>query len=221
MEGTRLRILQLLQKHSNENVEGLAREIALAPATIRRHLDILQRDRLVAFVEVRKKTGRPEYSYYLTEDGHESLPKDYDVLLNQVVQELAGLTAEDTVRRDGRQILELLFERLAGKLGNEYEQRLQGRDLKSRLGTLMRLLTERDFSPEAQVTDGTLELTLLNCPFRLVALRNDAVCALDAHLISSILHRDMARDVWIHNGDAACVYSAPVDDRDAEALARL
>ena len=69
MEGARLRILQLLQKHSNDTVEGLANAIGLAPATIRRHLDILQRDRLVTFEEVRKRTGRPEYSFYLTEGG--------------------------------------------------------------------------------------------------------------------------------------------------------
>ena len=221
MEGTRLRILQLLQKHSNESVDGLSREIALAPATIRRHLDILQRDRLVAFVEVRKKTGRPEYSYYLTEDGQEALPKDYDVLLNQVIQELAGLTTDDTLQRDGRQILELVFLRLADKLGSRYEQRVEGRDLEHRLGILMGLLTEQDFSPEASVTDGTLTLTLLNCPFRSLALSNNAVCTLDAHLISSILQRDVERDMCIHDGDSACAYSTPIGGRDAEALAQL
>ena len=221
MEGTRLRILQLLQKHSNENVDGLAREIALAPATIRRHLDILQRDRLVAFVEVRKKTGRPEYSYYLTEEGHEALPKDYDVLLTQVVQELTRMTTDDTVQRDGRQILELVFQRLAEKVESRYQQQVEGKDLEHRLGILMGLLTEQDFSPEASVTDGTLTLTLLNCPFRSLALSNNAVCTLDAHLISSILQRDVERDMCIHDGDSGCTYSTPIGSQDAEALAHL
>jgi len=49
MEGTRHRILQQLQKKTNDSVGGLAGSMGLAPATIRRHLDILQRDRLVAF----------------------------------------------------------------------------------------------------------------------------------------------------------------------------
>ena len=74
MEGTRLLILQLLQKNNSDTVEGLAKAIGLAPATIRRHLDILQRDRFVAFEEIRKKTGRPEYSFFLTHDGPETLP---------------------------------------------------------------------------------------------------------------------------------------------------
>ena len=72
MEGPRLRILQLLQKNTNDTVGGLAQAIGLAVATIRRHLDILRRDPLVAFEEVRKKTGRPEYSFFLTEDGQEA-----------------------------------------------------------------------------------------------------------------------------------------------------
>ena len=54
MEGTRLRILQLLQRNSCDTVDGLAKSIGLAPATIRRHLDILQCDRFVSFEEVRK-----------------------------------------------------------------------------------------------------------------------------------------------------------------------
>ena len=88
MEGSRFRILQQLQKKTNDSVGGLAESMGLAPATIRRHLDILQRDRLVAFEEVRKKTGRPDYSFYLTEDGHQALPKSYDVLLRLLVDEL-------------------------------------------------------------------------------------------------------------------------------------
>ena len=221
MEGTRLRILQLLQKYGNENVEGLARATSLAPATIRRHLDILQRDRLVAFEEVHKKTGRPEYSYYLTEKGHEALPKDYDVLLNMVVQELTELTADDTGQRSGGQILGSIFGRLADKTWRRYEHRVVGQDLEARLSTLIGSLREEHFFPEAQVTDGSLKLTLLNCPFRSVALRSSAVCSLDAHLISSMLDMNVERDVCIQDGDPACVYSVAIGEREAQQLARL
>ena len=46
MEGTRLRILEHLQQE-NQTVGGLATIMGLAPATVRRHLDILQRDHLI------------------------------------------------------------------------------------------------------------------------------------------------------------------------------
>ena len=117
MEGSRFRILQQLQKKTNDTVGGLAGAMELAPATIRRHLDILQRDRLVAFKGVRKKTGRPEYSFYLTEDGHQALPKSYDVLLRLLVDELGQMTATDLAGMDGRSVLETLFTRLSAQVG--------------------------------------------------------------------------------------------------------
>ena len=154
MEGTRLRILQLLQKSHSETVDGLVRTIGLAPATIRRHLDILQRDRLVAFLEVRKKTGRPEHSFYLTEDGHEALPKDYDRLLGMVLQEMSSLTVEDTRAKNGPQILETIFVRLADDVAQSHKEELVGGSLSKRLATLTRHLAKDDFFPETEVVEG-------------------------------------------------------------------
>ena len=218
MEGTRLRILQLLQRNGNDTVEGLARPIGLAPATIRRHLDILQRDRLVSFEEVRKRTGRPEYSFFLTEAGQEALPKDYDMLLGLVIQELASLTTEDTNGRDGEEVLGLLFERLSEKAWREHERDLQGKNLEDRLSALVGVLAEGDFFPEAEVVDGTLRIRLLNCPFRSVALKNAAVCSFDSNLISAMLDIDVARDACIHDGDTGCTYTARISPDDAERL---
>ena len=70
MEGTRLGILTLLQ-HQTATVDQLSTKLGLASPTVRRHLDILQRDRFVTFQAVRRKQGRPEHAYSLTEEGHE------------------------------------------------------------------------------------------------------------------------------------------------------
>ena len=212
MEGTRLRILQLLQRNNHDTVDGLAKTIGLAPATIRRHLDILQRDRLVAFEEVRKKTGRPEYSFYLTDGGQEALPKDYDQLLGMMVHELSGMTAGDISAKNGQQILELVFRRLSTNVTRTYDSELAGKDLAHRLDTLMRHLGEADFSPEADVDEGTLRIRLLNCPFRCVALENDSVCNFDLHLISSMLDLDIQRAECICDGDSGCTYTAALGD---------
>ncbi len=216
MEGTRLRILHLLQRNTNDTVDSLARSIGLAPATIRRHLDILQRDGLVAFEEVRKKTGRPEYSFYLTEGGQESLPKDYALLLGSMITEIAGLRVGDIQGKDGEQVLELVFERLSADVWDQYRDQVKDKDLPARLAVLTTLLDERDFYPETQIVDGTLRIKLMNCPFRSVALKNDSVCTFDSHLMSAMLDIDVERQSCIHDGDAGCVYSGEVVDRDAE-----
>ena len=218
MEGPRLRILQLLQKSGADTVDGLARAIGLAPATIRRHLDILQRDRLVAFEQVRKKTGRPEYSFYLTEQGQEALPKDYDKLLSMFVQELSSFDTEDIVGKDGHQVLELVWRRLSSEVFQAYSDELDGKDLGHRLGVLIRHLEIEDFSPEAEVVEGNLRIKLHNCPFRSVALQNKSVCTFDLGLVSSFLDLDVEREQCIHDGDTGCVYQASVGELEEERL---
>ena len=221
MEGTRLRILQILQKNSQDSVHGLAKAIGLAPATVRRHLDILQRDRLVDFTEVRQRTGRPAYAFYLTDAGQEALPKGYDVLLGLVIQELDILTAEDTNGRDGSQILQLMFQRLSDKAWERRKDELDGKDLQGRFVTLMKLLEEEDFSPEAEVVNGALQIRLLNCPFRSVALENKAVCSYDANLISNVLNVGLEQQACIHDRDPVCTYVAHLDPSEAQALSPL
>ena len=205
MEGTRLRILQLLQKNGHVTVEGLATGIGLAPATIRRHLDILQRDRLVGFDEVRKKTGRPEYSFYLTEDGQEALPKDYDELLNMVVDEVGKLTPEDVQGNDGSQILHNVFIKLSQKTVSENGS-IDGQGFAQRVKTLVSMLESKDFSPSVKKNGDTVELSLMNCPFRSVAMENPSICSYDFHLIASILDVDISRIESIRDGAGGCMY---------------
>ena len=55
MEGTRFRILQLLQSNGNQTVEALATNIGLAPATIRRQ----RLDRLIAIALQELQNPKP------------------------------------------------------------------------------------------------------------------------------------------------------------------
>jgi predicted ArsR family transcriptional regulator len=219
MEGTRLRILQILQKNTNDTVEGLAKGVGLASATIRRHLDILQRDHLVAFSEVKKKTGRPEYSFYLTEEGQEALPKDYSRLLGKVVQQLSELSESDTLGKDGPGVLDLVFSRLADEVVKPIKADLAGKGLVERIASLEHHLGEQTFLPELEVVDGTLNIRLTNCPFRSVALESKAVCAFDFNVIRSVLDMDVERHDCIHDGDSGCMYTADLSPEDQRQLA--
>ena len=58
VDGTRQAIVALLQQSPVSTIEELAQELGMAAASVRRHLDILQRDRLVAYQVVRNKPGR-------------------------------------------------------------------------------------------------------------------------------------------------------------------
>ena len=128
-----------------------------------------------------------------------------------MTQELSLLTTEDTKTRNGEQILKLIFKRLSEKASREYTVEtvdVEGEYLEHRLGTLLRLLQQEDFSPEAEIVDGTLRIRLLNCPYRFAALRNRAICSFDSNLISAVLNVDPTRDKCIQDGHSCCVYTA-------------
>jgi predicted ArsR family transcriptional regulator len=207
MEGTRQRILQHLQR-DHQTVGGLAKIMDLAPATIRRHLDILQRDRLVGFQEVRKKTGRPEYSFRLTENGQEALPKSYDVMLKMMVDEMGDLTHEDVNGLDGQKLLELVFQRLSVKVANRFAGDVAPNTLDERVFNLFGALNEEHFQPEAANIDGKFQIKLRNCPFRSVAMTNKAVCEFDANMITTAMGTSMSHVACISDGQPSCVYQS-------------
>ena len=221
MEGTRFRILQLMQSNGNQTVEALATNIGLAPATIRRHLDILQRDRFVDFREVRKKTGRPEYSFFLTEEGQESLPKNYDRLLALTLDGLSHLSAKDIEGRDGDQVLELVFASLSDEVYSQHEREVTGKSLSDRIKVLVNVLKERDFFPEIELVGNEMRLKLLNCPYRFAALRNKAVCSFDANIVSAFITEDVKQPECITVGSSHCVYSINIRNGDMEGIAAL
>ena len=207
MDGPRLRILNLLQRNNRATVDQLSREMDLASATIRRHLDILQRDHLVTFQQVKKRTGRPQYSYHLTEAGQESLPKDYDRLLGGLIQELSNLSQAEVGSGNGEGVLQLLFERMAQRTvaGTEVDSQTP---LSQRVSSVVDLLQQQKFEPEIEETNGTIRILLHNCPFRSVAMENGGVCNYDSLLISSMLGRDVVQEDCIRHNDAFCCYVA-------------
>jgi predicted ArsR family transcriptional regulator len=93
MSVSRDSILAIIRRNDGASVDVLADEVVLAPATVRRHLDILERDGLIDHIEVRRPTGRPRHVFDLTEKGHDSVPKDYSRLLNELVQDIKNIAA--------------------------------------------------------------------------------------------------------------------------------
>ena len=211
MEGTRLHILINLQRDGHGTVESLAQVLQLAPATVRRHMDILQRDRLVSFQEVKKPTGRPEYSFSLTEAGHEMLPKDYQHMLGSLFQELTSLEKEDIEGQDGKGLIEMLLYRIARSIA-ERAQVPSEANMGQRVAALASVLEEERFTPQIAQESQGISIRLFNCPFRSVALQHDSICHFDSHLISSVLGTEASLVNCVAKGDSNCFYMASYEE---------
>ena len=184
MEGTRLGILTLLQ-HQTATVDQLSAKLGLASPTVRRHLDILQRDRFVAFQAIRRKQGRPEHAYSLTEEGHELMPKRYHLLLQRVLESMDNSKDDDF--ENGTGPASILLADIARLMIDEYRSRLRERADEDPVRLLGLILEAEEFSPEIEPIEGGVRVTLGNCPYRGVAVKTNSVCSLDYHLISEVM----------------------------------
>jgi predicted ArsR family transcriptional regulator len=210
LTSTRLKIARLLQREGEATVESLATWIGLASATVRRHLDILQRDGLVAFEEVRRGTGRPEHSFRLSELGHEALPKAYDRLLSLLLREISLLERGALDQKGGVEILRSLFKGMARTLAASYPVP-HGGSIEDRLSALLNALEDVGYSPEMRRGEGYIVVLVHNCPFRSVAREIDGACLFDQEFMSTMLGTPVERTHSIARGETSCCYR--VEDR--------
>jgi len=208
MEGTRDRIVRILQQDGAATVDGLSKAMGLAPATVRRHLDILQRDQLVSYTQVRKSTGRPEYSFSLTDAGHESMPNEYDILLAELIEQLGTMTPDDVGGKSGQEILDSAFTRIGERIAAEYRN---GNTDVAR--ALQSALEDRRTIPVLERKDDGLHVKVTNCPFRSVARADDTVCVFHRSLVSGIAGREVRQETGIAQGGRFCSYVVP-DEAD-------
>ena len=152
IDGTREEILALLRRHDRMSVEDLARELGLAGATVRRHLDVLQRDNFVSVTQVRGGTGRPRHTFSLTEAGADVFPHHYVRMTQRLLGEIVALGEEETAGRSGTQIAGVVFDRMASRIIAEYGQRVHGATVAERARSAARLIAEEGLDFEVMDT---------------------------------------------------------------------
>ena len=200
MDGTRLSILNSLQRRP-ATVDQLSAELGLAAAAVRRHLEILQRDRLVDYEPVRKKPGRPEHLFALTEDGQELMPKRYHLLLQRILQ---GLTV--SANGSGDAAVKGLLTLVARTMVEEHRSRAMDGEETDRIALLRRILEDEQFSPVITDSPDGIQVTLHNCPYRGVANQSDVICTLDRELIAEVLGAPVSSTARINLGHPLCTY---------------
>lgn len=192
---TRERVLTAIRTaHAAPSIATLAAELGLHPNTVRFHLRSLHEEGLV--VEERQPTGgrgRPRVAYRTTARGARSGERNYRLLADILVSDLAAnsphptAAAHTTGRHWGR------------RLADGYE------DYDATLPRFAHeVLAEMGFEPEAQPADEPEQLLLHNCPFReLVDSHQQLVCALHGGMVEALLAGPA------HDGPALVPFATP------------
>lgn len=187
VDGTREEILAILRRRERVGVEDLASELGLAGATVRRHLDVLQRDNYVSVTQVRGQTGRPRHQFSLTEAGADLFPHHYVRLTQRLLGEIVGLDASETAGRSGGDIASLVFEKMADRLAVEYAPRVVGDTLEARVRSAVRLVSDEGIDFEVIARDGGVRLLGRGCPCTRLTGGSAGVCDHDRRMLERVL----------------------------------
>jgi predicted ArsR family transcriptional regulator len=200
VQSTRARIVELLRAAEGATVDEITSQLALAPATVRRHLDVLLRDGLVEMRSERAPLGRPHFVFSLTEDGLEALPRHQIHLVSAVLDTILTLTPDDTRGKNGAEVAALVFDRLADLLVFRCQPVVTSPELHRRLEQAIEVLV-----------DAGLDFELGDCDEGYVVQGGVCPCV---RLLSE------ARECW-HEADVlAGLLGISVQKVDAEASAK-
>ena len=204
MNNTKTEILALLKRNGGHSVKELAGATSLAPGTIRQHLTQLQRDGLVGAEERAEPNGRAHYLFRLSAKGHAAaFPGRSDRLVELLVREMSALDGADLEGRTAQQKIDLILQRFAYRLADEYTSLLQEWPLQERVVFVTEVMHTDGGFAEWERTEQGYRIRDFNCLFHRLFDTESRVC--EWH--RSFLSRTLGAEVRVRpcsDGTAQC-----------------
>jgi predicted ArsR family transcriptional regulator len=186
MQSTRAKIIDLLSRRGEATVEDLMGELALAPSTVRRHLDVLQRDGQVEIRAVKRTAGRPHFAFSLTTAGRDAVPQHHMRVTASVIEELMSLRPRDTRNKTGYELAWLIFDRLEHRLEQSCRPRVSAEGLAERLEQAVQALAQEGFEFQVTAQEGGFVVQGRGCPCRRLAGAPVEPCVHDQRLVARL-----------------------------------
>jgi len=168
----------LLYQPAGMSIDGLASHLAVTRTAIRQHLSALERDGLVLRGDTRPTGRRPEQLYVLADTGKELFPRQYQLLANLLIGEVAQLLGHE-------QLVELL-RGLGRKVAASMEQHAVAEEQIVKHMNAVGYVAEVFFR-----SGGEPEIVAHNCVFHHLAQAHPEICELDLALIRALGQRDV------------------------------
>ncbi|WP_258171342.1 metalloregulator ArsR/SmtB family transcription factor [Paenibacillus sp. R14(2021)] len=192
---TRQTVLTLLKTNGQMNAGELAKQLQITEMAVRRHLNTLERDGLIAPTIVRQAMGRPTHMFSLTEQAELLFPKNYHVLALDLLEELED---PGTIDR--------LFEGRKRKLIERYAHRMEGKSLQEKVSELAAIQNDGGYMVQVESSGNDLVLHEYNCPIAQVANRYQQACQCELSLFQQLLEAKVERTECLAKGGGKCSY---------------
>ncbi|MET9429228.1 MULTISPECIES: helix-turn-helix domain-containing protein [unclassified Streptomyces] len=203
---TRNRVARSILDHGPSTVAELAQRLGLTQAAVRRHLDALVADDVVAPREQRvygaRTRGRPAKVFALTDGGRDAFDQSYDTLaveaLRWIEQNAGGEAAVAAFARD----------RIEAQ-AEAYREAVEAAAPEERAEALAKALSADGYAATARNAPVGQQLCQHHCPVAHVAERYPQLCEAETEVFSRLLGTHVQRLATIAHGDGVCTTYIP------------
>lgn len=193
---TRERILTLLLHAPGPlSTPALATRLGISRNATHQHLSALERDGLVERAAQISTRGRPSQGFRLSRAGEGMFPRQYALLARKLIAELARRVGPDALPETLAAIGADLARDLAARFGGEAVPVASIADLMRELGY------------EAHLGATADEIEAHNCVFHDLAMRDQAICALDLALLGTLSGRPVEHRTCMARGERSCRFA--------------
>ena len=200
---TRDAIARSILENGPSTASTLSKRLALTPAGIRRHLDLLVADGVLEARDPRVGTtrgrGRPSKVFLMTDDGRSQFEHSYDDLAVAALKFMAA--------HSGDHLVTAFAESRAEDIERKATTYLAKRTKK--VDALATFLTEQGYAASVEKRGTGEEICQHHCPIAHVAAQYPQLCEAETQAFSRLLGTHVQRLATIAHGDGVCTTYIP------------
>lgn len=214
---TRDSVARLILQRGPQDAATLAGELGLSPAAIRRHLEALVADGVLAEREARpsghRGRGRPARTYALTDAGRAEFPHAYDDLANTALRYLRDTGGEQAVAAFAAHRADTLAAALAADIDREAP-------VGTRVESLAGSLTVHGYAATTEGASAGIQVCQHHCPVAHVAAEFPQLCEAETRAFEQVLGTYVQRLATIAHGDGVCTTHVPIPPKSTARTVR-
>jgi predicted ArsR family transcriptional regulator len=200
---TRDAIARSILENGPSTASTLSERLALTPAGIRRHLDLLVADGILEARDPRvgssRGRGRPSKVFLMTDEGRSKFEHSYDDLAVAALKFMAA--------HSGDHLVNAFAESRAEDIERKATTYLSKRAKK--VDALATFLTEQGYAASVEKRGTGEEICQHHCPIAHVAAQYPQLCEAETQAFSRLLGTHVQRLATIAHGDGVCTTYIP------------
>ena len=200
---TRDAIARSILENGPSTASTLSKRLALTPAGIRRHLDLLVADGILEARDPRvgstRGRGRPSKVFLMTDEGRSQFEHTYDDLAVAALKFMAAHSGDHLVTAFAESRAEDIERKAAPFLAKRTKK----------IDALATFLTEQGYAASVEKRGTGEEICQHHCPIAHVAAQYPQLCEAETQAFSRLLGTHVQRLATIAHGDGVCTTYIP------------